>query len=31
MSNPENFKEYPRILKIEEDGKIIALDKHGGN
>lgn len=29
MSNPENFKEYPRILKIEEDGKIIALDKHG--
>ncbi len=29
MSNPENFREYPRILKIEEDGKIIALDKNG--
>ncbi len=29
MSNPENFKEYPRIFKIVEDGKIIALDKHG--
>ncbi|WP_239710654.1 hypothetical protein [Mammaliicoccus sp. E-M21] len=29
MSNPENFREYPRILKIEDDGKIIALDKSG--
>lgn len=29
MSNPENFREYPRILKIEDDGKIIALDKNG--
>ncbi|MDG0844471.1 hypothetical protein M4L39_13715 [Staphylococcus equorum] len=30
MSNSENFREYPKILKIEDDGKIIALDRNGG-
>lgn len=29
MSNSESFRDYPKILKIEDDGKIIALDKHG--
>lgn len=29
MSSPEKFGEYPRILKIEDDGKIIGLDKNG--
>lgn len=29
MSKSENFKDYPKILKIEDDGKIIALDKNG--
>lgn len=29
MNNSSNFNDYPKILKIEEDGKIIALDKNG--
>ena len=29
MSKSEDFRDYPKILKIEDDGKIIALDKHG--
>ncbi|WP_436941677.1 hypothetical protein [Staphylococcus succinus] len=29
MSKSESFRDYPKILKIEDDGKIIALDKHG--
>ncbi|WP_281512302.1 hypothetical protein [Mammaliicoccus vitulinus] len=29
MSASENFKDYPKILKIENDGKIIALDQNG--
>lgn len=29
MSNSESFRDYPKILKIEDDGKIIALDKKG--
>src|SRR5699024_2149106 len=29
MSKPEDFSNYPRILKIDDDGKIIALDKNG--
>lgn len=29
MQEKENFKDYPKILKIEEDGKIIGLDKKG--
>ncbi|WP_436949329.1 hypothetical protein [Staphylococcus shinii] len=29
MSKSENFRDYPKILKIENDGKIIALDKNG--
>lgn len=28
MSN-QDLKNYPQILKIEDDGKIIALDKNG--
>ncbi|MES3702764.1 hypothetical protein ABFV70_04085 [Staphylococcus arlettae] len=29
MQRNNNFNEYPKILKIEDDGTIIALDKHG--
>ncbi|HDE7319689.1 TPA: hypothetical protein ACF9DN_003113 [Staphylococcus aureus] len=29
MSKSGDFREYPKILKIENDGRIIALDKHG--
>lgn len=29
MDKSENFKDYPKILKIEKDGKIIGLDKNG--
>ena len=29
MSKSESFRDYPKILKIEDDGKIIALDKNG--
>ena len=29
MNNSINFNDYPKILKIEDDGKIIALDKNG--
>ncbi|MDW4404374.1 hypothetical protein QI045_12715 [Staphylococcus saprophyticus] len=29
MNKSENFRDYPKILKIEDDGKIIALDKNG--
>ena len=29
MTNNNSFNDYPKILKIEDDGKIIALDKYG--
>lgn len=29
MQEKTNFKNYPKIMKIENDGKIIGLDKHG--
>lgn len=29
MSKSENFRNYPKILEIENDGKILALDKNG--
>lgn len=29
MQRNNNFNEYPKILKIEDDGTIIALDKRG--
>jgi len=29
MNRNEDFKEYPKILKIENDGKVIALDRQG--
>lgn len=29
MSKTENFKDYPKILRIENDGRIIGLDKNG--
>lgn len=29
MNNTENFRDYPKILKIEDDGQIVGLDKQG--
>lgn len=29
LQGKENFKNYPKIVRIENDGKIIGLDKHG--
>ncbi|ATH59128.1 MULTISPECIES: hypothetical protein [Staphylococcus] len=29
MNDNHSFSDYPKILKIEDDGKIIALDKNG--
>lgn len=29
LKGKENFKDYPKIVRIENDGKIIGLDKHG--
>lgn len=29
MSKSENFRDHPKILKIENDGQIVGLDKHG--
>ena len=29
MNKTENFRDYPKILKIEDDGQIVGLDKQG--
>ena len=29
MNDNHSFSDYPKILKIEDEGKIIALDKNG--